>query len=150
VLRPDAVVSAALADLASHCRLAVVSSSALARLAACFTATDLDSMFPVADRFSAQDSLAAPTSKPDPAVYLHALHRLDVAAEHALAVEDAVAGVASAVGAGIATIGNLAYVPDAERTGREAELYAAGAVAVVSDWRALRDLVCPATDGALR
>lgn len=150
VLRADEAVRSALADLASRYRLAVVSSSALTRLAACFTAAGLDPMFPVADRFSAQDSLATPTSKPDPAVYLHALRRLGVVAEHAVALEDAVAGVASAVGAGIATIGNLAYVPADERSGREAELYAAGATAVVGDWRELRDLLCPTADGAVR
>jgi hypothetical protein len=45
-----------------------VSSSALARLAGCFTATELDRLIPPARRFSAEDSLPTPTSKPDPAV----------------------------------------------------------------------------------
>lgn len=43
--------------------------------------------------------------KPDPAPYDEALKRLDVAPEAALAFEDSVSGIASAVGAGIPTVG---------------------------------------------
>jgi hypothetical protein len=50
--------------------LAAVSSSATARLAACFTATGPDPLIPAVLRFSAEDSLPAPTSKPDPAIPL--------------------------------------------------------------------------------
>jgi HAD superfamily hydrolase (TIGR01509 family) len=150
VLLPDAAATAALRELAGDYRLAVVSSSALARLDACFSATGLDELFPADRRFSAQDSLPVPTSKPDPAVYLHALRRLDLRAEEAVAVEDAVAGVASAVGAGIATIGNVVHVPAAERAAREEELRAAGATAVVGDWRGLVDLLSPQLDRSAR
>ena len=142
-LRPDPATTVALRRLGGRFRLAVVSSSALPRLAACFGATGLDPLFPVVDRFSAQDSLPVPTSKPDPAVYLHALQRLGVGAEEALAVEDAVAGVRSAVAAGIATIGNLVHTPRGERLDRAAELLAAGAVEVVEDWEALASLLLP-------
>jgi beta-phosphoglucomutase-like phosphatase (HAD superfamily) len=139
-LVPDAGATAALTELADRLSLAVVSSSALARLAACFTATGLDGLFPTDVRFSAQDSLPRPTSKPDPAVYLHALARLGLDPEQAVAVEDAVAGVRSAVGAGIPTVANLVHVPPAERDGRRAALVAAGAFTVVSDWDEVRDL----------
>ena len=71
-LRPDPQVLEPLRDLASQYALTAVSSSAIMRLKACFTATGLDRLIPVAVRFSAEDSLAVPTSKPDPAVYLHA------------------------------------------------------------------------------
>ncbi|WP_028645554.1 HAD family hydrolase [Nocardioides sp. URHA0020] len=149
VLAPDEAVTSTLSALASRYRLAVVSSSATPRLAACFTATGLDDLFPVADRFSAQDSLATPTSKPDPAVYTHALRSLALDAREAVAVEDAVAGVSAAVGAGIATIGNLAFVPALERPRREQQLLAAGAWQVVTDWQELRDLMT-STAGAAR
>ena len=47
----------------------------------------------------------APAYKPSPAPYLYALELLGVSAEHALAVEDSPAGIASAKGAGLHTIG---------------------------------------------
>lgn len=141
VLRPDPLVTSALERLAAHFRLAVVSSSALARLATCFTATGLDDLLPADLRFSAHDSLPEPTSKPDPAVYLHALDLLGVSAQEAVAVEDAVAGVRSAVGAGIWTIGNLAFVPAPERAERAAALRAAGAGAVTDSWAEVADLL---------
>jgi HAD superfamily hydrolase (TIGR01509 family) len=43
--------------------------------------------------------------KPDPAPYNEALKKLGVAPEEALAFEDSVSGIASAVGAGIPTVG---------------------------------------------
>ncbi|MEV7428448.1 HAD family phosphatase [Nocardioides sp. NPDC092400] len=140
-LVPDPAVSDALRLLADRWQLAVVSSSALGRLAACFTAADLDEVLPVADRFSAQDSLPAPTSKPDPAVYLLALERLGLAPHEAVAVEDAVSGARSAVGAGIPTVGNLVFVPEPERAERRRALLDAGVVAVVEDWDELVDLL---------
>ena len=137
VLAPDPATQRAVRTLAGHFRLAVVSSSALARLAACFAATGLDDAFPDLDRLSAQDSLPVPTSKPDPAVYRHALEHLAVRPEEALAVEDAVSGVRSAVAAGIRVVGNLVHVPPAEREGHERALRDAGAAAVVADWEEL-------------
>lgn len=139
-LRPGAATTAALTRLAATVSLAVVSSSALARLTACFTATGLDELFPRHLRFSAQDSLPAPTSKPDPAVYRHALTQLGLDPAEAVAVEDAVAGVRSAVGAGIATVGNLVHVPPMEREERREALLAAGAFLVVLDWDELHEL----------
>lgn len=140
-LRPDPEVLAPLQDLASRYALAAVSSSALKRLAGCFSATDLDPLIPASVRFSAEDSLPVPTSKPDPAVYLHAGQVLGVAPEQGLAIEDSVAGVSSAVAAGYATVGNLMFVLPDERDCRRAELIDAGAVAITDSWRALADVL---------
>jgi beta-phosphoglucomutase-like phosphatase (HAD superfamily) len=140
-LRPDPQVLAPLRDLASQYALTAVSSSASKRLHACFTATGLDPLIPPAVRFSAEDSLPVPTSKPDPAVYLHAGEVLGIEARQGLAIEDSVAGVTSAVAAGYATVGNVIFVPPDERDCRRAELIDAGAVAITDSWRALADVL---------
>ncbi|WP_242472769.1 HAD family phosphatase [Blastococcus sp. TML/M2B] len=147
-LQPHPPTQAALTALAAHLELAVVSSSALARLAACFTATGLDALLPPERRYSAEDSLPVPTSKPDPAVYAHACAQLGIAPEQGLAVEDAVAGVRSAVAAGCPVVGNLLFVLPEERAEREAALLAAGALTVVSSWAELADLLLPVLAGA--
>jgi HAD superfamily hydrolase (TIGR01509 family) len=142
-LRPHAPTTEALSALAARLPLAAVSSSALARLAGCFTATGLDELIPADRRFSAEDSLPTPTSKPDPAVYRHACAQLGIAPEQGLAVEDAVPGVQSAVAAGCPTVGNLLFVQPAEREQRAADLLAAGALALVGSWQELADLLLP-------
>jgi beta-phosphoglucomutase-like phosphatase (HAD superfamily) len=151
-LAPDPAVIEPLTCLADRLRLAVVSSSATARLGECFRATGLDELFPPEVRFSAEDSLPAPASKPDPAVYVHAGEALGVTGAQAVAVEDAVAGVQSAVAAGFPAVGNLVFVPPEERDEREAALRAAGALAVVADWWELCELleVTPAVDAQVR
>lgn len=141
VLRPRPDVIAALADLGRRYRLAVVSSSALSRLEACFTAAGLIGFLPASERFSAEDSLPTPTSKPDPAVYKHALHHLGAGPSEAVAVEDSVPGATSAVAAGVATIGLVQFVPPAERDQRVQELRDAGVVAVVDSWAGLTELL---------
>jgi len=142
-LRPHAATSAALTALARHLPLAAVSSSALARLAGCFTATELDDLIPPSRRFSAEDSLPTPTSKPDPAVYLHACAQLGIAPAAGLAVEDSLPGAGSAVAAGCPTIGNLLFVAPEEREERAAVLESAGVLAVVSSWQEIADLLLP-------
>jgi beta-phosphoglucomutase-like phosphatase (HAD superfamily) len=142
-LRPDAAVTAALTALGGHLTLAAVSSSALTRLAGCFTATGLDELVPPARRYSAEDSLPTPTSKPDPAVYLHACADLGIAPAQGLAVEDSVPGALSAVRAGCPTVGNLCFVAPAERAQRAAQLQEAGVVAIVTSWAELADLLLP-------
>ena len=128
-------------SLAARYALAAVSSSATGRLRACFVATGLDSLISGAVTFSAEDSLPVPTSKPDPAVYLHSGQVLGVAPEQGLAIEDSVAGVTSAVAAGYATIGNLMFVLPDERDCRREELIDAGAVAITDSWRAIADVL---------
>ena len=141
VLAPDRAVCEALRALRTRYDLAAVSSSASARLDACFAATGLDSLIPAALRFSAEDSLPVPTSKPDPAVYLFAGQALGLAPAQGLAVEDSVPGVRSAVAAGFVTIGNLAFVPASERRQRTTDLAEAGASAVAGSWRAVADFL---------
>ena len=149
-LRPHEPTTAALTAIATRLRLAAVSSSALSRLAACFTATGLDALIPPEVRFSAEDSLPTPTSKPDPAVYRHACAELGIAPAEGLAVEDSVAGALSAVRAGCPTVGNLLFVPPAERAEREAVLREAGVLAVVSSWQELADTLLPVLTGGGR
>ena len=147
VLDPDPSVREPLTELAAQLTLAVVSSSASARLHVCLHRTGLAELVDPALVVSAADSLPVPTSKPDPAVYLAALELLQLDAADALAVEDAVAGVASAVAAGIPTVGILQFVLPDERIERAAALSAAGAAAVVSTWSDLRDMLLPAVAG---
>jgi beta-phosphoglucomutase-like phosphatase (HAD superfamily) len=134
VLAPDPEVVATLSALAERYLLAIVSSSALTRLDACVSATGLAGLFPPERRYSAEDSLPVPTSKPDPAVYRFAGAALGVDAGQAVAIEDAVPGAQSAVAAGFVTIGNLRFVPEAERAERERLLRAAGAGEVARSW----------------
>jgi beta-phosphoglucomutase-like phosphatase (HAD superfamily) len=143
VLQPDDGVTTALTTLGEHLTLAAVSSSALTRLAGCFTSTGLDQLIPPGRRYSAEDSLPTPTSKPDPAVYLHACAQLGITPEEGLAVEDSVPGALSAVRAGCPTVGNLRFVPPAERAERAARLREAGVLTVVSSWAELTDLLRP-------
>ncbi|MEM6105966.1 HAD-IA family hydrolase [Mycobacterium sp. 050272] len=140
-LTPDPRVLEPLRDLAAHYALAAVSSSATTRLGACFAATGLDALISESVTFSAEDSLPVPTSKPDPAVYLHAGQALGVASGQGLAIEDSVAGVSSAVAAGYPTVGNLMFLLPDERDCRRAELIDAGAVAITESWRALADFL---------
>lgn len=138
-LKPDPNVLVPLQDLAPRFALAAVSSSALGRLKASFTAAGLDDLVPEAVRFSAEDSLEVPISKPDPAVYLKAGRVLGVEGPQGLAVEDSVPGVTSAVAAGYYAVGNVMFVPADEKQSRIADLLDAGAVAVTDSWRALAD-----------
>jgi mannitol 2-dehydrogenase len=133
-LQPDDGVTAALEALAEEYGLAVVSSSATSRLEASFEASGLTRFFPADRVFSAEDSMPAPVSKPDPAVYLFALHQLGVPATAAVAIEDSVTGATSAVAAGCLTIGNVCFVDPAERAQRRRELEEAGVAAVVESW----------------
>lgn len=134
VLRPDSAVDRPLRALAQRLRLALVTSSAMSRLAACLIATDLQEFFAVEVRYSAEDSLPVPTSKPDPAIYAFARDQLGVAGAAGLAVEDSVAGVRSAVAAGFPTVGNLQFVAAGEVQRRVVELREAGVAAIVPSW----------------
>jgi HAD superfamily hydrolase (TIGR01509 family) len=140
-LKPDPHVHKSLKALACRYGLAAVSSSAAVRLDACFAATGLDAFIPSALRFSAEDSLAVPTSKPHPAVYLLTGEVLGIDPIQGLAIEDSVPGVLSAVAAGFVTIGNLMYVPRPERPARSRDLVNAGASAIADSWSAITDFL---------
>jgi len=145
-LRPYPAVFESLARLAAGHTLALVSSSALSRVDACLRATDLDHLFPAERRFSAEDSLPVPTSKPDPAVYVHALARLRLSPHRALAIEDSLPGALAAVAAGCPTIANVAFVPEAERDERIAAMESAGVSEVISSWEELELLLEPVVE----
>ncbi len=134
VLRPDPAVREPLERLSGRFALAAVTSSASSRLAACLEVTGLAPLFDPDRRFSAEDSLAEPTSKPDPAVYVHAGHTLGVDPAKAVAVEDSVTIARSAVAAGYPTIGLLQFVPEADRGARAQALHEVGVDAVVESW----------------
>jgi HAD superfamily hydrolase (TIGR01509 family) len=141
VLTPDPDVSRPLRALSEDFGLALVTSSALTRIDACLKAAELADLFPQSRRFSAQDSLPVPTSKPDPAVYQLTLRLLGLDPSTALAVEDAVAGAQSAVAAGLYTVGMLCFVPPAERAQRVVDLQRVGVGALVDSWDELAALL---------
>lgn len=140
-LTPDADVVEVLGSLAQDYGMAVVSSSALSRLQKCFEATDLQQFFVPERVFSAEDSLPTPVSKPDPAVYLHAVRELGLTASETLAIEDSLPGAQSAVAAGCQVIGNLRFVAPEERDQRRRELEEAGVAAVITSWPELLPLL---------
>jgi HAD superfamily hydrolase (TIGR01509 family) len=146
-LHPDHAVLDPLSELARYVGLAAVSSSALTRLQRCLAATGLDRLFAPEQVFSAEDSLPTATSKPDPAIYRHACRQLGIAPQAGLAIEDSVAGVRSAVAAGCPVVGNVQFVPPAERANRIAELNDAGAVGVLRSWSELAELLLPVLAG---
>jgi len=133
-LGPDPAVLLPVRELGVDLTLAAVSSSASVRLDACFTATALDQLFPRERRYSAEDSLPVPTSKPDPAVYRFAAEQLGVEGPEGLAVEDSVVGAASALAAGHPTIGNVMFVPAEERRARIGALRDAGVHGIIHSW----------------
>ena len=141
VLRPDPAVRDPLVALSRRFSLAAVTSSATSRLGACLDVTDLAELFDPARRFSAEDSLDVPTSKPDPAVYAFAGKELGVTPDEAVAVEDSINGALSAVAAGFPTIGTVQFVAEAERDARREALREAGVVVVVSSWAEIADLL---------
>jgi beta-phosphoglucomutase-like phosphatase (HAD superfamily) len=141
VLKPDPAVRDTLTQLARRFILSIVTSSAASRVATCLEVTQLSDLFAPERRFSAEDSLPEPTSKPDPAVYVLAGSRQDVAPDEAIALEDSVNGALSAVAAGFPTIGIVTFVPADERAARTVELAEAGVVAVVSEWSELSELL---------
>lgn len=103
---------------------AIVSSSKNARPV--LAAAGLDGRFPViVDGVTAVEEELA--GKPDPAMFLWAAELLEVSADSAVVVEDAVAGVE----AGAA--GGFGFVLGVDRGGNRSALDAAGATAVVDD-----------------
>lgn len=140
-LKPIDEVWEVIGALRRRYRLAVVTASASARVLACLAASGLTPYFQDDALFSAEDSMSRPVSKPDPAIYLHTLTALSVAAKQSLAVEDSSAGTRSAVAAGIRTIGIVQFVPVSERPARVEELHRAGALAVVETWSQLSQLL---------
>ncbi len=133
-MEPTDGVNEHLQEVQGKFGLAVVSSSALRRLRACLKAAGQEAFFPADHVFSAADSLPVPTSKPDPAIYLHALKTLGADASETVAIEDSRSGVLAAVRAGITVVGYVGSYPEEERAEASQTLIEAGASFVISNW----------------
>lgn len=115
-------------------RLAVVSSSALRRVLASIDKVGQDRYFAHEDVFSAATSLPKPTSKPDPAIYLHAMRELGKKPEECVAIEDSKSGTLSATRAGIKVVGYVGPYEEDKQPEMEKVLTEAGAVVIMRDW----------------
>jgi beta-phosphoglucomutase-like phosphatase (HAD superfamily) len=114
--------------------LAVVSSSALRRVKASIEKVGQDKYFNPNHVYSAATSLPKPTSKPDPAIYLHAMAELGKRPEECVAVEDSRSGATAAFRANIKTIGYTgSYEPEKQEEMKKV-LKDAGCVVIMNDW----------------
>jgi len=124
-----------LADLAAGGKytMAVVSSSALRRVKVSVEVVGQAKYF--GDRiYSAASSLPKPTSKPDPAIYLHAMKDLGVTAGECIAVEDSKSGATSAKNAKIRTIGYVGSYEPEEREKMHGVLADCDAKPIMKEW----------------
>lgn len=136
-LQPCEGVDAVLEQLQKEGKygMAVVSSSALRRVQASIEKVGQDKFFRKEDVFSAATSLEKPTSKPDPAIYLHACKKLGVDPKECVAVEDSKSGTLSAVRAGIPVVGYVGSYEAEERSKMTDLLMETGAKVVMQDWK---------------
>lgn len=135
-LKPCPGVDDELEKLASSGKytMSVVSSSAYRRVKASVDKVGQDKYFPGDVIFSAATSLDKPTSKPDPAIYLHALKTLGKTAEESVAIEDSRSGTLSGTRAGIKVVGYVGPYPDDRKAEMEKVLRDSGAVIIMQDW----------------
>ena len=116
--------------------LAVVSSSAKRRVQASIDKVDQAKYFSKDLVFSAATSLPTPTSKPDPAIYLHACKVIGKEPGECVAVEDSKSGTLSAVRAGIPVIGYVGSYSGSEKQKEMTEtLKGLGVGIVMQDWK---------------
>lgn len=149
-LQPCEGANAELERLVGNYHLAVVSSSALLRVRASLDKAGQAGFFAPDDVFSAADSLPVPISKPDPAVYLHALKAMGRTAGECIAVEDSRSGATSANRAGITTIGYTGACGDpaeAEKLGEV--LQKAGCQLIMSHWAEFPELLTKIENGSV-
>ncbi|KAJ5176719.1 uncharacterized protein N7482_002596 [Penicillium canariense] len=114
--------------------MAVVSSSALRRVVASIKKVGQDKYFDPDMIFSAASSLEKPTSKPDPAIYLHALKKCGKTAAETLAVEDSKSGALSAIRAGIAVIGYVGSYSEDMQAEMSERLMDLGVKIIMTHW----------------
>ncbi|KAL8927426.1 MAG: hypothetical protein Q9172_001357 [Xanthocarpia lactea] len=120
--------------------MAVVSSSALSRVQASVKKVGQEKFFPKDHIFSAATSLPVPTTKPDPAIYLHACKVIGKDPGECVAVEDSKSGTLSAVRAGIPTIGYVGSYGGVIKQREMAEvLKEAGVKLIMDDWSQFMD-----------
>ncbi|KAK3325508.1 HAD-like domain-containing protein [Apodospora peruviana] len=128
--------------------LAVVSSSALRRVKASIEKVGQDKYFGD-DVFSAATSLPKPTSKPDPAIYLHAMKTLGKTADECVAVEDSKSGTLSGTRAGIKVIGYVGPYSEQEKAHMEKVLTETGAVVIMQHWSEFDSIMEKIESGSL-
>lgn len=115
--------------------MAVVSSSALRRVEASIIKVDQAKYFPKDHIFSAATSLPVPTTKPDPAIYLHACKVIGKEPGECVAVEDSKSGSLSAIRAGIPVIGYVGSYSGSEKQKEMTEmLKELGVKIVMQNW----------------
>ena len=115
--------------------MSVVSSSALRRVLVAIATTGQDKFFHPDEIYSAATSLAKPSSKPDPAIYLHVLAKHSAKPEECVAVEDSISGALSAIGAKVAVIGYVgAYHTAAKRDEIAMRLTEVGCKHIMYNW----------------
>jgi beta-phosphoglucomutase-like phosphatase (HAD superfamily) len=124
--------------------MAVVSTSAKSRVVASIQKVGIDHFFTDEHVYSAATSLNPPSSKPDPAIYIHACKELGVKPEECVAVEDSKSGSTAAMRAGIPTIayvGIYGIEEGKEKMDQMAELLTkeTKAAAVMYDWAEFQD-----------
>lgn len=132
---PCAGVDAQLEALEASGRyvMAVVSSSAMRRVVASLKVTGQDKYF--GNRvYSAASSLDKPTTKPNPAIYLHAMKMLGKEAAECVAIEDSKSGTTAAVRADIKTIGYVGPYDADQREHMRKVLTDAGACIIMEHW----------------
>lgn len=149
-LQPCVGVDAELRKLHDAARydMAVVSSSALRRVRASLEKVGQEQFFRSDWVFSAATSLEKPTSKPDPAIYLHAMQVMGRKPEECVAVEDSRSGTLSAVRAGIKVIGYVGSYEEEERLKMSGVLSEAGASVIMDEWKEFSACLGMIEDGA--
>lgn len=121
--------------------LAVVSSSAKRRVVASIEKVGQDKYFINDEVFSAATSLPTPTSKPDPAIYLHAMKTLGKTPEECIAIEDSKSGTTSGFRAGIKVLGYTGPYPPERKEEMKKVLTDAGALLVMDHWNEFPEML---------
>jgi HAD superfamily hydrolase (TIGR01509 family) len=129
--------------------LTVVSSSALRRVIASIKKVGQDKYLDEKRVFSAASSLPKPTSKPNPAIYLHALEQVGKRADESVAIEDSKSGVLSAIRAGIPVIAYVgSYNGEATQKEMAQTLTDLGARCVMYNWSDFEKCLKTVEEGA--
>ncbi|ORY19043.1 HAD-superfamily hydrolase-like protein [Clohesyomyces aquaticus] len=124
--------------------MSVVSTSAKSRVVASIKKIGIDHFFPDEHVYSAASSLDPPSSKPDPAIYIHACKELGVQPHECVTVEDSKSGATAAMRAGIpciAYVGIYGIEEGKEKMEQMAKLLTeeTKCVAVMYDWAEFQD-----------
>lgn len=115
-------------------KMAVVSSSALRRVIASIRKVNQTRFFDEKDVFSAATSLPKPTSKPNPAIYIHSMDKLGVKPEECIAIEDSKSGTGAGVAAKIRVVGYVGSYEKHEQDKMRKVLADAGAHPIMTEW----------------